>query len=486
MTTPRLATTRPAALTGRVGQGGENRIHDVALVQALLGLKRAKNGRMYLRDNHVTGKLDRDTTLALMQFRLDQGDKNVKSPLARTGPIFNKLAQGQALAVLEDTALPYKLTTLAEPGEAKGEAAKLLSAERKVELKAVMKDFISEWGIALDVEIKVATNDLPARTSNVLIDFESLPLVAHFTARNLWVHNGRNLSNLSNSVQFQARAKVLHEAAAADLKSRGADAFGITDPVDVKIQNGLKDQLASVVRTDLEGVEALMQFLLAKGRKEGFTLAVRFLENYLKADGAAIELDLGDSPEFNLGRNGAAENVERFKQKSLISPDSSKKYFAAIDDISKKSDVIVTQFEDHWKYDLDYSLTGIGRFLEAGFDEPDATFSTFLATGRSSVTSTGDFLLQREGDRISVAGSVTHIWSDVDGYNFNAGAFFRPESQVLERHKKAKPFKWTVKWEEGILGELQIDNAFSPNAARRWIRFETNPIASNLTMAVEI
>ncbi len=61
MTTPRLAISNPAALTFRVGQGGENNIHDVALVQALLGLKRAKSGRMYLRDNHVTGKFDRPT-----------------------------------------------------------------------------------------------------------------------------------------------------------------------------------------------------------------------------------------------------------------------------------------------------------------------------------------------------------------------------------------------------------------------------------------
>ena len=137
--TPRLATTRPAALTGRIGLNGDNRIHDVALVQALLGAKRAKGGRMYLRDNHVTGKLDRPTAEALMQFRLDNGDRNVKSPLARSGPIFNKLAQGQALDVLEGTATPYKLATLAEPGEAKGEAAKLLSADRKAALHEAMK-----------------------------------------------------------------------------------------------------------------------------------------------------------------------------------------------------------------------------------------------------------------------------------------------------------------------------------------------------------
>ncbi len=114
---PGFASTRPAALTGRDGLNGDNRIHDIALVQALLDLKRAEGGKMYLSGDHVTGKLDRDTAVALMQFRLDNGDKNVKSPLARSGPIFNKLAQGQALAVLEGSAPPFKLATLAEPGE---------------------------------------------------------------------------------------------------------------------------------------------------------------------------------------------------------------------------------------------------------------------------------------------------------------------------------------------------------------------------------
>ncbi len=44
MPAPKLADTRPAALTGRIGLNGDNRIHDVALVQALLGLKPAKVG----------------------------------------------------------------------------------------------------------------------------------------------------------------------------------------------------------------------------------------------------------------------------------------------------------------------------------------------------------------------------------------------------------------------------------------------------------
>ncbi len=94
----------------------------------------------------------------------------------------------------------------------------------------------------------------------------------------------------------------------------------------------------------------------------------------------------------------------------------------------------------------------------------------------SNLTSTGDFLLRRQGYQVLVTGTITHVWNDVDGYNFNTGALFRPESQVLVRHKKAKSFRWEVKWEEGISGELQIENAFTPSATRRWLRFETNPI----------
>ena len=65
-----------------------------------------------------------------------------------------------------------------------------------------MKAFIQDWGIALNVEIKVAPEyrqprSIPSQT------FESRPLVAHFTARNLWVHNGRNLSNLLHTEQTQ-------------------------------------------------------------------------------------------------------------------------------------------------------------------------------------------------------------------------------------------------------------------------------------------
>ena len=98
------------------------------------------------------------------------------------------------------------------------------------------------------------------------------------------------------------------------------------------------------------------------------------------------------------------------------------------------------------------------------------------AAGASSLTSTGEFVLQRKGTRILVTGAITHVWTN-DGYDFNKDAPFHEESQVLERHKKAKPFQWKAEWEDGILGELEIENPFSRNATRRWISFEVNPMS---------
>ena len=460
VTATKLATSRPAALTGRVGQGGDNRIHDVALVQALLGVRRGKGGRSYLSGDHVTGKYDRATAEALLRTRMGQRDGNIKGPLARNGPMLNKLAQGQALAVLEGTAIPYKLATLAEPGPIEGGIAALLSAERKVALHAVMKAFIHDWGIALDVEIK------KAQGNNYVV-------AAHFTPRNLWVHTGRALSSVPNTAQFRARAKVLYEAVAADLKARCAEAFSIKDPADVKIQQGLKGDLACVVRTELEGVEAFARSLLATGRKRGFKLAVRFFEHYLGASGHSIELRREEALDFDLIRNAVQENIERFKERNFIAPEASTPGSSVVEDIAKNPKARVAQFQDHWKIDFNLSIAGLSRFIAAGLtDEIRDTGSIIFGPGRSSLTSTGDFLLQRQGDRILVTGTITHLWTD-PGFNFNPGQQFHRESQILERHGKAKPFQWKAEWREIVEGMLQIENAFRPDAMLHWISFET-------------
>lgn len=475
MTTLRFATSRPAALTGRVGQSGDNRVHDVTLVQALLGQKRdRKSNRPYLR-NHVTGKYDKFTEEALMRFRTDQRDGNMRQPLARSGPTLNKLAQGQSTVVLEGTNIAYKTSGLVEPGKIKGPAANLLTAERKAALHEVMKAIAKEMHISLDVEVKVAANNLPARTERLRKDYDSMPLVAHFTPRNLWADSGAGLSHVPNNTQFRAKAKVLYEIVAADLKARCIQAFGITDPVDLKIQNGLKGDLACVVRTDLEGVEALAQFYLADWRKKSFTLAARFLEHYLKANGSKIELSREEALAFDEVQDAAAVNIERFWQDNLIEPKSKAPGVnEAVEAITKGPDVGIQAFDDYWVRPVPSKAIENKLRSALGLEVDPLSGSLGFGAGGSNVTSRGAFFLKRTGDRIVVTVSVRHIWSD-PGFDFNKDQPFREESQVLERHKKAKPFLWEATWDDRITGELEILDPFTPKARLREIVFEVRP-----------
>ena len=461
MTAPKLALSRPAALTGRVGQGGDNRVHDVALVRALLGAKRAKGGRPYMAGN-VTGKYDKETAVALMRFRMDQRDASIKQPLARSGPMLNKLAQGQALAVLEGTATPYSYATMAEAGPIRGLKAKELSAERKVELMQVMRDMTRDWGIAFDVEITVAPGNTYA-------------LVGRFSPRKFSVHNGRRLSSVMSNAVFLGVAKALYRAVAADLKARCVEAFAIKDPADLKSQQRLKDDLACVVRTELEGVEAFAQFLLAVFRKNGLTLAARFFEHYLDASGRSIEVRRGEALALGLIHNAVQINIERFKERDFIAPEQSTPGFLAIEDITKNPKTPVTQFQDHWKVDFDRnSLSGAFKLAVRGGSDPEGTISIIFGPGSSSLTSTGDFLLQRQGDQVFVTGTITHLWND-PGFDFDPGQAFHREGQILQRHGKARPFQWKAEWRDIVDGLLEIENVFQPDATRRWISFETQP-----------
>ncbi len=374
--------------------------------------------------------------------------------------MLNRLAQGQSLAVLEGTATPYSYKTMAEAGPIRGLKAKELSAERKVELMQVMKEFTQDWGIAFDVEVERAPGNAHA-------------FVARFTPRHFSVHNGRRLSSVMSNTIFRGIAKGLHDALAADLQGRCVAAFDITDPVDVKIQQGLKNDLACVVRTELKGVEAFAQSLLAEGRKHGFKLAVRFWEHYLGASGRSIGVSRDEAFEFDLVTNAVQENIERFKERNFIAPEQSTPGFLAVEDIAKNPKTRVAQFQDHWKADINLSsVLGILRYAEATITDSTDTVSAFFGTGASSVTSTGDFLLQRQGDQVLVTGTITHLWTD-PGFDFNPGQEFYPESQILERHGKARPFQWKGEWSDKVDGLLQIENAFKPDASLRWINFET-------------
>ncbi len=394
--------------------------------------------------------------------------------------MLNRLAQGQSLAVLVGTDMPYKIATMAEPGPIKGPGAALLSAERKVALMQVMKEFTRDWGIAFNVEIEGLTASAPKRTSELRKDFDSRPLVARFTPRNLSVHIARGLSAVPSNAQFRARAKAIYQAVEADLKARCAVVIAIKDPVDVKIQQGLKDDLACVVRTDLEGVEGLTRFLLADGRKKGFTLAVRFLENYLKANEDLIPFSRDEALAFYDVRDALAINIERFWQNNLIAPKTPKQGLRELEAISKIPKENVQKFEDFWERTIPTRAWWNEFKSMIGVDVDPQSGSIGFGPGGSNLKSTGVFELQRNGDRIAVTVTVTHVWSD-EGFKFDPDDPFRDESLVLERHGKAKPFRWKAEWVDIITGELEIVDPFTPNATRRRIGSQAMPPVDDIS-----
>ncbi len=129
------------------------------------------------------------------------------------------------------------------------------------------------------------------------------------------------------------------------------------------------------------------------------------------------------------------------------------------------------QFQDHWKKDISFSIADL---IQSALSRDKKSASLALGPGASSVTSTGDFLLRRQADQILITGTITHLWTD-PGYDFDRGKSFDREAGILERHGKAKPFQWKAEWRDAVVGLLQIENPFSPNATRRWISFEMSP-----------
>jgi hypothetical protein len=238
---------------------------------------------------------------------------------------------------------------------------------------------------------------------------------------------------------IRARAKALYEALAADIKARCTTAFGIKDPVDVKIQQGLKEGLACVVRSELEGVESLFQLILAAFRDLGLTLPVRLLDHYLGASGSSIEVSRDEALQFGLIRNAVEVNIERFKERNFISPNPNNPAFSAVEDITRNPAARAAGFQDHWKRDIDRnSVSGVIKIGVRGISDPEGTITVLLGPGSSSLTSSGDFLMRRQGDRVLVTGTITHLWTD-PGFDFNPGRILHEEAQILQRHGVAQP-----------------------------------------------
>jgi len=173
-------------------------------------------------------------------------------------------------------------------------------------------------------------------------------------------------------------------------------------------------------------------------------------------------------------------NISRFWQDNLIAPKTEIQGLKELEDISKITDQDAQTFTDNWVRSIPTRAWQNAFWQMIGVDVDPQSGSIGFGPGGSNLESRGGFALQRSGDRIAVAIHVTHVWSD-DGYEFKKDKLFFEESQVLERHGKAKKFKWKAEWVEQVTGELEIINPLTPQATRRRIGFDALPLVDYIS-----
>jgi hypothetical protein len=110
-------------------------------------------------------------------------------------------------------------------------------------------------------------------------------------------------------------------------------------------------------------------------------------------------------------------------------------------------------FPDDWDVDI-------------GLSRP----STYLAFGRAGVQSRGDFLATRNGDRLSISGTVHHLFDPKDSrFDFNAGQIGQRQAGQLERAGAASPFDMVYDREQDVEAELRYEPGGSLTLMRtRW------------------
>ncbi len=280
---------------------------------------------------------------------------------------------------------------------------------------------------------------------------------------------------------LQRQAPAFAHALAEDIWRRCGAIVKPGHAVDQAIDRELRGKFACVIVTELEAALATAALELKEFDGYGNPLAARFLRNYLAAQGQDIELTRKEALTFQIVAEAASENIERFKEHSIAGPEpgnpSHNRLMAFLSDRKAVPGVIL---EDYWKVDFNLKpWSGLGRELRSRAEDRRNAKAFSYGAGASHVTSEGRFQLIWQNDRVLAKGTITHTWTD-EGYNFDKYQPFYLESQVLERHHKAKPFKWWATWKDEIEGELEVferpllEGLMAPRVLT-WIRCKVSP-----------
>jgi hypothetical protein len=83
--------------------------------------------------------------------------------------------------------------------------------------------------------------------------------------------------------------------------------------------------------------------------------------------------------------------------------------------------------------------------------------STYLAFGRTSIQSNGAFSAQRNGDILTIRGTVAHGFHPNERFDFNPGQPGRDAAEILEPAGEAAPFHMSYDRAQDVEAELRYE-----------------------------
>src|SRR5690554_4587886 len=200
------------------------------------------------------------------------------------------------------------------------------------------------------------------------------------------------------------------------------------DPTGLTTENNEDNELNRVLDEIVERYDQMIQ----TARDKGYNVAANNLQRFLDGTGGTVDIDSQWLKTFSSVLKAQNTNIKRFeKQLELIA--------------HELEDGETRVFTDYWDSQQTASI-----FTEL-----------YYASGTFTITSTGDFILSRYGNKVIIEGKVSHRWWDPYDWHPGLGAFIPGfgavsdrDALLLQEYRGAKPFMMESIWEQNLNAEI--------------------------------
>lgn len=178
------------------------------------------------------------------------------------------------------------------------------------------------------------------------------------------------------------------------------------------------------------------------------------------------------------GYHVAADNLQHFLTGSGAKRTISVAWLRGFSEITSAEEVNRSRFEESL-HNLAISMpSGTSRNLNDYWDRSltgGITTELYYASGTSTITSTGEFVLTKNGDNVTISGTVSHHWWDPYDWHANLSALIPghgvisdADALLLQRYRQASPFPMESDWTQTLSGTIEVINWFPDNVNLVW------------------